>query len=90
MKLSFKYFGIYDLKFLSMLKRPGFIFSVLHFLVLCNFQSYDVNLRLDSNIAWKSSNSTYLNIIKLLFLIYIFFYLKFIEWENLVTTGRKG
>ena len=45
-------------------------------------------MRLDSNIESKSSNNTYLNIIELLFLIiYYFFNLKIIKWENLVITS---
>ena len=43
-------------------------------------------MRLDSNIESKSLNNTYLNIIELLFLIYIF-NLKVILSENLVITS---
>ena len=42
--------------------------------------------RLDSNIESKSSNNTFMNIIELLFLIYIFFNLKIIKSENLAKT----
>ena len=43
--------------------------------------------RLFSNIESKSSHNTYLNIIELLFFIYIFSNLKIIQSENLLITS---
>ena len=50
----------------------------------CQKDDFNKQMRLDRNIESKLSNNTYLNIIELLFLIYIFFNLKIIESENLV------